>query len=142
MFLSHGVARLPRRRGLAGLSVGLVLVLVQGCASLPAESPEVLVKQRAEILINSLLSGDRDTAFAYTTPAYQSSSTPTRLAGRYAGMATWTNAEVGDVSCEAQRCVVKIMITYRMIRPPIENTRPIDQVWVNTGGNWYYYPSA
>jgi hypothetical protein len=113
-----------------------------GCAMLETSPPEEQVRERAEAFVTALRGGEREEAFSYTTPAYQSTSTPARLLSRYGGVATWTAAAVDDVVCDAVRCEVTLQITYRMVRPRIENTRPLQQIWVESGGQWYLYPNS
>jgi hypothetical protein len=117
-----------------------LMVFASGCASLQPGPPEVQVERRATAFVAALRSGEREKAFSYATPAYQSSSNPARLAGRYAGVVTWTEAEVSQVDCQATRCEVELMITYQMVRPKIENTRPLEQIWIEVDGQWYLYP--
>lgn len=127
-------------RRLAQSLLMTIVVAASACATFQPEPPEVQVQKRATKFVAALRAGERETAFSYATPAYQSSSSPARLAGRYAGVVNWTEAVVSDVACEAARCEVEILITYQMVRPRIENTRPLEQIWIDVDGEWYLYP--
>lgn len=124
------------------MASGLVLALLvmAGCSSTGSSgTPEEQVARRAQERLDAMMAGDFERALAYTTPAFREGTTSNRYRGRYAGVGNWTNASVERVACEEERCNVTISVTYQMVRPNIENTRPLDEVWITTGGEWYIY---
>lgn len=119
-----------------------VLLLLGGCAaSESTQSPELQVAARAQERIEALMTRDLERALEYTTPSFRRSITPRAYGGRYAGAANFTGATVQRVECEEETCNVRILISYQLARPRIENTRPFDEVWVLVDGQWYIYES-
>lgn len=86
-----------------------------------------------------MLAGDWDKVLTYTSPAYRQTTTAQRYAGGYAGIANWTAAKVDRVDCTELRCEVVYLVTYQMTRPNIENTRPLQDLWISANGDWYIY---
>lgn len=118
------------------------VLLAGGCAVLPSADPEEVVRSRATEFAVAVRAGEFEEAYAMTTPAYRSVTRPSRFASEYAGAPNWINAEVAKVECAEERCEVRLLITYRLMRPAIENTRPIQQVWLQSDGKWYLYPDG
>jgi hypothetical protein len=139
-------ARLSRLSRLFRVSrhapVAALILLGAGCANLPAGDPEEIVRRQATDFAAAVRAAEFEEAYDMTTPAYRSVTRPDRFASEYAGAPNWLNAEVSTVACGEQRCEVRLLITYRLMRPAIENTRPIDQVWVQSDGKWYLYPDS
>jgi len=125
---------------LRGLVVGASIMLAS-CAGtgLSGKTPEQLVEQRAQQRLDALMARDIDKVMTYTTPSYRARANPVRYASRYAGVINWTEARVGSVDCEEDRCSVKVMVTYQMNRPKMINTRPLDEIWIKVDGAWYIY---
>jgi len=125
-------------------SIGLLasaFVLLAACAGtgLSGKTPEQVVEQRAQQRLDALMAQDITKVMTYTTPTYRMRVTPERYASRYAGVSSWTEARVGQVNCEEDRCDVKVMVTYQMSRPKMINTRPLDETWIKVDGSWYIY---
>lgn len=121
---------------------GLVfaLLVIAGCSSTGSSgTAENQVARRAQERLDAMMAGDFERALEYTTPAFRSGTTSNQYRNRYAGVGNWTNASVERVACEEERCNVTISVTYQMVRPNIENTRPLDEVWITVGGDWYIY---
>jgi len=116
-------------------------LLLAACAGtgLSGKTPEQLVEQRAQQRLDALMAHDINKAMTYTTPAYRDRTTPERYAGLYAGVVNWQEAQVHQVDCEEERCNVKVLVTYELPRPRINNTRPFDEVWIKVDGRWYIY---
>ena len=118
--------------------VGAAL-LASGCASImgPPPTAEEIVAERAQERLDALLAGDLDKAYSFFSPASQAVYEKADLASAYAGAGRWTAAKVTSVSCEPLRCEVVYLIDYKMVRPALENSRPIAEVWINVDGKWY-----
>ena len=124
-------------------SAGLLAVL-GGCATVPEETTEDLVGQRAIEWAETLIALDYDGALAYMTPSYQASPRADRYRGDFSGAGYWQSVTLHGVNCGGQepasRCVVTMIIS--MIRPP-ELTRempiPYDTTWVLLDTEWYQY---
>lgn len=122
--------------------LGMVISsLVTGCASLGLfQTPEERVEQRAQERLDALMARDMEKAFSFLSPAYRETTTWQRYSGKYAGVNNWREATVKSVKCEVDRCDVSTSIRYQMIRPRVENTRALKEVWIKVGGQWYFYP--
>ncbi|MCK9246788.1 MAG: hypothetical protein M0P11_07530 [Anaerolineaceae bacterium] len=116
-------------------------LLLAACAGtgLSGKTPEQIVEQRAQQRLDALMAWDLNKALEYTSPAYRSRVSKNQYGSRYLGVSNWTEAKVESVSCKEDRCDVKTMITYEMVRPKITNTRPRDEVWIKVDGQWYIY---
>ncbi|WP_151702572.1 hypothetical protein [Nitrincola alkalilacustris] len=126
------------------LTAALVLLAVAGCASIsPAvvESPEEIVSKRAQERLDALIAGDLPKAWAFTTPAYRQRVTnPMHYSAVVGGSGGWINAKVDNVVCDtAESCNVRILITYKLLRPAIENTRSLDERWIKIEDQWWIF---
>jgi hypothetical protein len=125
------------------VTAGLLTVL-GGCATVPEETTEDLVGQRAIEWAETLIALDYDGALSYMTPSYQASPRADRYRGDFSGAGFWRSVTLHSVDCgedqPASRCNVRVIIS--MIRPP-ELTRempiPYDTTWVFIDGMWYQY---
>lgn len=119
----------------------LPIMVMAGCAGLGggSQTPEQRVERRAQAHLDALLEWDVEKAMSFTTPAYRERAEQIEYASRYAGARRWQDAKVEKVACEEQRCDVTILTTYEMRRMKITNTRPLDQVWIKVGKEWYIY---
>ena len=122
--------------------LGMIIAsTVSGCASLGLfQTPEERVEQRAQERLDALMARDMEKAFSFFSPAYRKTTTWQRFSGKYAGVTNWREATLKSVECEVDRCDVNISIRYQMIRPKVENTRTQKEVWIEVGGEWYFYP--
>ncbi len=122
-------------------SILLPAIVMAGCAGLDngSQTPEQRVEQRAQAHLDALLEWDLDKAMTFTSPAYRERTTRNEYGAKYAGVGNWSAARVKEVACEEERCDVTILATYDMRRLKIKNTRPLDQVWIKVGKEWYIY---
>lgn len=131
------------RPGVKHLVVVAVIIgaalLASGCASImgPPPTAEEIVAERAQARLDALLAWDLDEVHAYFSPSAREIYGKEDLAAAYAGARRWTGAEVTKVECDGKRCEVVYMIDYKMVRPAIENRRPLSEIWVNIDGKWY-----
>jgi len=127
---------------LAVLALSLILAGCTGLAGPKADSRQVLAA-RAEARWAALIDGDFGKAYGYETPAYRA-ATPLRLfSSRFGSALRWDKAEVIEVlpDAEGETAVVRMMIFYTTMDPVggvIEGQRPVDETWVNTGGDWWH----
>ena len=135
---------LPKQKtASSGWCLSLLLgctVLLAGCAGMGTpKTPEQRVAERAQSRADALIAGDFEKSFRYTTPAFQQGFGLNNYTRRYAGASRWNKAEVADVSCSGDRCEVSLRITYRTFRGGFENTRSMDERWIEVDGNWYLF---
>ena len=123
--------------------VGLPAVF-NGCTTVPEQTTEALVSQRAISWAEALIELDYDNSLTYMTPSYQVSPRADRYRGDFSGASFWRSVTLYSVDCgESQaplRCDVTIIIN--MIVPPElvrETPIPYDMTWVLLDGQWYLY---
>lgn len=136
--------RLTRRNALAISAVaGASLWLLAGCSGPATDDrpPEEIVKERAEARWAALVGGNADEAYAFASPAFRNTTSIERHRGRFAGAVRWSGAEVESVNCEEDRCAVVVNVTYkaRGARFNYENTRPMEEVWIHSDGQWWIH---
>ncbi len=138
---ANPVSPFRRRTALASLVVAGALALA-GCAALQPKTPEEIVTQRVEARWDALIKGDFPAAWAYTQPAYRAIVKQADYAKTFGAGGQWRGVQVPQVSCEAERCTVRIRLTTRVTLPPFrgqELTGALDETWVREDGNWWYY---
>ena len=131
----------PRRHALRAALAAAALALA-GCAALQPQTPEQVVAQRAEARWNDLVKGDFEKAWDYTQPGFRALVKRERYFRRFGGGAQWTGAQVHKVTCEAERCTVRVRISAKVMAPPFKGQEVVsimDEVWVREDGQWWYY---
>ena len=131
----------PTRRALAPLLAAGVLALA-GCAALMPKTPEQVVTERVEARWAAVISGDFDTAWTYTQPGYRAVVKQKDYRKQFGGAGQWVGVQVHGVTCEAQRCTVKLRLTTKVFVPPFTGrdiAGYIDETWVREDGQWWYY---
>jgi len=124
--------------------LGFLPVVFSACTTVPDQTTEDLVGQRAISWAEALIDLDYDGALKYMTPSYQASPRADRYRGDFSGAGFWRSVTRHSVDCgESQapsRCDVTIII--RMLVPPqVARETPIayDMTWVLLDGQWYLY---
>lgn len=117
----------------------LVLGFLSGCASLSNKSDEDIVKERAQARYDALIKGNIKAAREFTAPTYRQRVSVEGYQSVMGGVGNWKKAEVSSVKCEEERCEVTGLITYTIPRMKMENTIPLDDVWIKTDGKWWVY---
>lgn len=127
------------RKTKIGTLLGCVL-LATACATVEEpNTPEALVRRLATERLNALRAGDYAKALSYANPSYRLLNGVDQYRSRYGGAENWKGAEVDNVSCDPERCRVRLLITYRMAQLEVENTRPLDELWIAIDGQWYIF---
>jgi hypothetical protein len=130
-------------RTLGWTLAGAVLLSLAACGPDPSvvdeRTPEEIVKERAQARWNALLSGDLEQAYAFTSPAYRSSTTLNRFQARLGSSIRRTEAVVSEVECEPDRCDVVVMVTYVVPQLNTENTRPLNETWILSDDDWWIH---
>ena len=126
------------------LLIAIVALFLSACATQPPGVPksnEEIVAERAQARVDALLAGDLPAAWSYTTPGYRQRVTnPMHYSSTVGGSGNWISAEVGSVTCSSdEACTVRMMITYPLIRGGLENTRPLEERWIKTEGQWWIF---
>ena len=127
-----------RKSKLAAL-FGCALLFAACDSSAPVDnSPEAQVTRRSTEMLDALLAADFDKALSYANSYYRMTTTPSQYRSRYGGVGSWTKAQVTSAVCEAERCRVRVLLTYRTLQN-VETTRPLDEVWIALDGQWYLF---
>lgn len=126
-------------RQLKLLMLSVLILAGSGCATMGAKTPEDIVAQRSQARLDALLKGDLEGAWKYTSPTYRQRVTPGAYNANVAGAVNWTAAKVDRVECEEERCEVRYQLTYNLPQLKMENTRPMNEVWIKSDGNWWIY---
>ena len=130
---------------LALMTAGVFLSACAGKAPLP-DSPGDLVVERAQDRWEALLAGDFETAYAFYSPGYRSTTSMVDLAFEIRSRRVrWTTAEYREHSCLKASCTVKFDVGFRVIKPvpgldKWESSDLLTENWVKTDGQWWYLP--
>ena len=127
-----GIARGVRIRGL----LAVVVVSLAACATIGTQSPEGIVKERAQHRWDALVKGDFKAAYAYLSPGSRSVlSEADYIAGLNKGF--WKSAKVGKVECHSDAaCDVDVTIEYQL--QGLTTSTPLRESWVREGSQWWY----
>lgn len=123
------------------LGVLLLVFGLAGCASTgmngEADSQSVVAK-KALSRWDALIKGDLATAYQYLSPGSRSvMSLEAYKAMLRPGM--WRKVNVDSVACKQDRCDVVIMLEYSY-RGFKSSVTPLEEVWLQESGNWWYVP--
>lgn len=120
-----------------------LLLTLAACGPDPSvvdeRTSEEIVQERAQARWNALIEGDLEQAYAFTSPAYRSSTTLNRFQARLGSSIRRTEAVVSEVECEPDRCDVVVMVTYTAPQLNTENTRPLSETWVRSDDEWWIH---
>lgn len=132
------LAPLTRRAAVAALAAGVMALT--GCASL-LSTPEQTVSARAEARWAALIAEDFDTAWTFTQPGYRAVVKQRDYGKRFGGGAEWAAAKVERVTCQPERCSVRLHLSVKVLTPPFRNhviSSYITEDWVREDGQWWY----
>ena len=131
----------PRRAALAALLATATLALA-ACAGLQPTTPEDVVRERSEARWDALIKRDFDKAWEYTQPAYRALVGQKAYYKRFGGAGPWKGVQIHEVTCEPERCTVRLRLTSTINVPRFrgqELTGYIDETWVRADGQWWFY---
>jgi hypothetical protein len=124
--------------------VMLVSLVLAGCAGTGALTPEApndqkvaAVSERAEARWKALIDNDIPAAYAYISPTTRDVVSLERYKASFGGEVKYRAARVEKVSCEADACKVRMLVTYdhRLMKGI---TTPIDESWVLDKGQFWF----
>jgi hypothetical protein len=124
------------------LAVAVLAVMTAACATLsptsPTEEKVKVVSERAEARWKAIIGKDFAAAYEYLSPASKATTTQaayTRIVSRLA----YKDAKVNEVTCDAEACKVKLLITYDAARMKGVHS-PLEESWViDKGQAWYVW---
>ena len=146
------------------LSILFIVTVLGGCSALQPKPPEEIIADRAMAQVRHLMDRDYDSALTYVVPSYQSSARAQFYQAEFVGSASWIDASVRWVKCDAaeqgggyrqsatnqapqtDRCNVRLWVYGSLPSPGgVTSARGDDvpwswnTVWVKIDGKWYQY---
>ena len=122
-------------------SLGAIALLV-ACSD--PRPPEEIVAERAQARLDAMVARDFAAVWEYQTPGFREETPRAAFESDLKRRPVhWIDGEVGQVRCEPKRCEVEVKITYKVPNAPAQlagmgNTRPLTEIWISTGGGWWY----
>ena len=125
------------------------VVILAACATPPKEpvtapqgssagAPQAMVMARAKARWDAMVKGDLDAAYGYMSPASRQVTSLEKYKANTRRDA-FREAKVESVACEADACLVKLLVTYDHPRMKAITT-PILESWIiDAGQAWYVY---
>jgi hypothetical protein len=106
-------------------------------ASSGAASSESLVSARAEARWQAMATKDLDKAYEFLSPGSKAAFPLALFKGKIR-LLDWRPAKARSVSCEADKCNVKLAVTFFDRRLGGEVTTVLDETWIKDVGNWWF----
>ena len=124
------------------LAVAVLAVLTASCASLRPDSPNEekvkVVTERAAARWQAIIGKDFAAAYEFMSPASKATVTPAGFK-TIASRLDYKEAKVNQVTCDAETCKVKLLITYDAKMMKGVHT-PLEEAWViDKGQAWYVW---
>ena len=118
------------------------LLALSACSVLDGSTPEEVVTDRAQQRLDTLMQGDYEASYQFTTPGYRSTEGPGRYGTRWAGVSMWLSAQVSNVTCsgreQVDRCQVSVVVSYKAARYEPTTTFLVED-WLLINGKWFLY---
>ena len=125
--------------------LGALVLLVSACSGTTGKEDDLL-RERAQLRWDSILSRDFDTAYSLYSPGYRSkhSRVDFEIDLRMKRV-RWTSAEYVRRECTENRCVLTFNVGFKVSKPvpglaEFRNTSMVDETWVKTRGEWWFVP--
>ena len=138
-----GVVCAPAGMGKAQyLVVALLALVTAACSTLsptsPTEEKVKVVTERSMARWKAIIGRDFEAAYQFMSPASRATVTPAGFK-TIASRLNYRNAEVKEVTCDAQACKVRLQITYDAAMMPGVRTL-LEESWViDKGQAWYVW---
>jgi len=123
----------------------LTLLLVGGCAALVERHPEESLRQRVAERWSALIDGRLDEAYLFETPEYRKVYSYGHFRkGVHSGVGVWRKAEVEDIACKENKCVVTVRVYVRIVFGrgfgSTESSSPVKEHWIRSSSTdeWYH----
>ena len=132
----------PSLKRATTLLVCASVVLLTACASFKPKTPEEVVKERASARWQAMISGDFAKAYTYMAPSYRKIASLSRFASGIGTAVTWKAVEVVRVTCEPEKCSVRIKIESQPNVPTLFRgtiTTGGDEEWLLEDGQWWLH---
>jgi hypothetical protein len=133
--------RQPNIFGIA--TIALAVLAAAGCAD---HSKPENVDRRSVERWNHLIAHEAEKAYDYLTPGVRQTQTREAYASAMNNRAVqWKAAKFKQKTCDAERCSAEVEVTYTVAMPgmggkTMESTSVQSEVWILSGGEWYFLP--
>ena len=124
--------------------IGYSVLLLSACATI--STPQDDVARRATERMELILSGELLAAYEYLSPGYRSSVSPEAYIAQFmARRVNWKAASMLGTECSENRCTVSMKVD-SVVLSPVPGVNKFDmsdtrkEIWVNSGGKWWYLP--
>ena len=105
-------------------------------ASSAAASSESQVSARAEARWQAMAAKDLDKAYEFLSPGSKAAFSLARFKGSIR-LLDWRPAKARSASCEADKCIVKLEVTFFDRRLGGVATTVLEETWIKDAGNWW-----
>jgi hypothetical protein len=105
-------------------------------ASSAAASSESQVSARAEARWQAMAAKDLDKAYEFLSPGSKAAFPLALFKGRIR-LLDWRPAKARSASCDAEKCSVKLDVTFSNRRLRGEVTTVVEEIWIKDVGNWW-----
>ncbi len=113
-----------------------------GCATVALDTPEDLVRQRAQARWQALVAGDFEGAYRYLPPSYRTLHDLKYYRGTINSMVERKSADVVRVECKPEVCLATVRID-AVFAGAMAGQRTLsthyEEKWVMEDGGWWYY---
>lgn len=106
-------------------------------ASSGAASSESQVSARAEARWQAMAAKDLDKAYEFLSPGSKAAFPLALFKARIRPL-DWRPAKARSASCEADKCSVKLEVTFFDRRLGGEVTTVLEETWIKDVGNWWF----
>jgi hypothetical protein len=119
---------------LAAVAVGLAAM--GGCATVPEQSPEQIVKARAQARWDALVKGDYATAYSYLGPGSRAVNSLEAYKDSIV-KGFYKDGQVEKAVCDSpERCEAHVRVEYEFKGKRMKS--PLAETWIRQQGNWWY----
>ena len=126
----------------------VTVVLLSACASrAPAPtSADGFIVERAQGRWDALLAGDYETAYAFYSPGYRSTTSLEDFRFEtQSRRVRWSSAQYKEYNCQETACTVIFDMGYAVIKPvpgldKYDGSDVVEEKWVKTDGQWWFLP--
>ena len=102
-----------------------------------AASSESQVSARAEARWRAMAAKDLDKAYEFLSPGSKTAFSLARFKGSIR-LLDWRPAKARSASCEADKCSVKLEVTFFDRRLGGKATTVLEETWIKDAGNWWF----
>ena len=116
--------------------MGVVVVVLGGCALMEQRPAEQQVQERAQARWDLMLKGDLTGAYEYMSPGTRAVMTRDQFTNSVR-TGFWKAVKVEKVVCETpESCEAHLTVDYEFRGSPIRT--PAKETWVKDGSTWWY----